>query len=74
MIITKDGKLVGVLLSATEDSLPQTLAAIRCVRATEAVLAIQQDSLRAGRDAITDEEIEREIAAVRSARRNEGRH
>ena len=73
MIVTKDGKPVGVLLSVTEDSLPQTLAAVRRARATEAVLAMQQRSVEAGRDRMSTEKIDQEIKAVRSARRNEGR-
>lgn len=73
MIVTRDGKPVGVLLSVTEDSLSQTLAAVRRARATEAVLAMQQRSVQAGRDTISAEEIDQEIAAVRAARRNEGR-
>lgn len=73
-IVTKDGKPVGVLLSVTEDSLPQTLAAVRRARATEAVLAMQSSSVQTGRDQMNAEEIDQEINAVRSARRNESRH
>jgi len=73
MIVTKNGKPVGVLLSVTEDSLPQTLATVRRARATEAVLNTQQNSVQTGRDQMSDEEIEQEIQAVRSARRHEGR-
>lgn len=73
MIVTKNGKPVGVLLSVTEDSLPQTLATVRRARATEAVLNMQQHSVQTGRSRMSDEEIEREVQAVRSARRHEGR-
>jgi PHD/YefM family antitoxin component YafN of YafNO toxin-antitoxin module len=73
MIVTKNGKPVGVLLSVTEDSLMQTLAAVRRARATEAVLKMQQQSFQNGRDQMSDEEIEREIQTVRAARRHEGR-
>lgn len=73
MIVTRNGKPVGVLLSVTEDSLTQTLATVRRARATEAVLNMQQHAVETGRDQMSDEEIEREIQAARSARRHEGR-
>ncbi len=73
MIVTKNGKPVGVLLSVTEDTLPQTLANVRRARASEAVLNMQQNSVQTGRDQMSDEEIEQEIQTVRAARRHEGR-
>jgi hypothetical protein len=73
IIVTKDGKPVGILLSVTEDSYAETLAAVRQARATQAVVSMQQQSVRSGLDKLSLEEINREIAEVRARRRNEGR-
>ena len=68
MVVTSDGRPIAVLSAVTEDPLEETLAAIRHAKAVAAVTEIQRRSAGSGRDAVTADEIETEIAAARSAR------
>jgi hypothetical protein len=52
-----------------EDNLEKTLTSIRRARAVAAVTELQLRSVAQGTDAITPEEIDAEIAAVRRERR-----
>ena len=56
----------------TEETLNETLAAIRRSRAVAAVSEIQQRSVERGTDAITPAEIDAEITAVRRGGRAVG--
>jgi len=69
MVVTSNGRPVAILSSVTEETLEETLAAIRRSRALAAVSEIQRQSVRQGKDALTPEEVEAEIASVRRARR-----
>lgn len=68
LVVTSKGKPVGILSSATEDNLEETLAALRRARAMLAVLEIQMKSVREGRDKLSPEQINAETAAVRHKR------
>lgn len=70
MVVTSNGRPIAILSAVTEDDLEETLAAIRRSRAVAAVSEIQRRSVEAY--AITPEEIDAEIAAVRRARRRRG--
>lgn len=69
MVLTSNGKPVAILSAISGDTLEETLAAIRCARAMEAVTYLQTRSVELGTDRMGLEEINREIAAGRKSRR-----
>jgi hypothetical protein len=68
MVVTSNGKPVGILSAADEETLEDTIKAVRRARASLAVLSAQLASVKEGRNQLSSEEIEREIAAVRKKR------
>jgi len=68
IVVTSNGRPIGILSSASPATLERTLAAIRRARASLAVLEEQTRSAREGRDRIRPEEIEAEVNAVRHKR------
>jgi hypothetical protein len=56
------------LCSVSEDTLEESLAAIRRSRAVAAVAALQMTSLELGTDAIPDDDIASEISQERKGR------
>ncbi len=69
MVVTSNGKPVGILSAATEGTVEESLNAVRRARATLAVMKAQMESVRKGKDKMTLEDINREIAAARRERR-----
>ena len=68
LVITSNGKPVALLSSISEETLEERLAALRRSRALAAVEALQEGSVRSGKDRMTMQEIDAEIAAARKAR------
>ena len=68
MVVTSNGRPIAVLSAVTEETLEETLAAIRRARAVAAVSEIQRRSVEQGADGMSLEEINAEIAAVRRGR------
>lgn len=68
MVITSNGRPIAILAAVSESNLEESLAAFRKARAIDAVASMQRRSVTRGADALTDAEIEAEIAAVRKAR------
>lgn len=68
MVITSNGRPVAILAAVTESNLEESLAAFRRARAIDAVASLQRRSAVSGADALTADEIETEIAAVRRSR------
>jgi len=68
LVLTSNGRPIAILSAVTEETLEETLTAIRRARAVAAVSEIQLRSVQRGTDTTTPEEIEAEIAAVRRAR------
>lgn len=66
VVITLNGKPVAIMTATSDKDFELSLRAIRRARAMEAVSSLQQSSVRSGRDAFTEEEIETEIKEVRS--------
>ena len=66
LVITNNGKPIALLTPISDDTLEQTLAAVRRARAANALRRMQQASRDRGLDRLTDDEIETEI---RNARR-----
>lgn len=69
MVITSNGRPVAILAAVNESNLEESLAAFRQSRAVGAVAAMQRRSVSRGVDALTQKDVEAEIAAVREARR-----
>jgi antitoxin (DNA-binding transcriptional repressor) of toxin-antitoxin stability system len=69
LVVTSNDRPIAILSAVTEDTLAETLAAIRRSRAIAAVSEIQRRSVQHGTDAITPAEIDAGIAAVRRVRR-----
>jgi antitoxin (DNA-binding transcriptional repressor) of toxin-antitoxin stability system len=69
VILTSNGKPIAILSAVTEDTLEESLAAVRRARAIAAVETLQQKSVKAGTDRLSPKEISAEIRAARKARR-----
>jgi antitoxin (DNA-binding transcriptional repressor) of toxin-antitoxin stability system len=68
VILTSNGKPIAILSAVTEDTLEESLAAVRRARAIAAVETLQQKSVKAGTDRLSSKEISAEIRAARKAR------
>jgi antitoxin (DNA-binding transcriptional repressor) of toxin-antitoxin stability system len=68
LVVRSKGKSVAVLSATTEDMLETTLTALRRARALQAVMALQMESARVGKDRLTLDDINKEIGAVRQSR------
>lgn len=68
MIITSNGRPIAILAAINESNLEESLAAFRQARAVEAVAALQRHSAAQGTNALTWDEIDAEIKAVRKKR------
>lgn len=69
MVITSNGKPIAVLSAVSENTLDETLRAIRRSVAVSSVTALQDHSVRSGLDATTTEDINAAIADVRRRKR-----
>lgn len=68
MVITSNGKPIAIISSTSEDSVEESLAAIRKARAFAALDAIRRESARRGLDKMSMEEIDAIIQEIRKAR------
>jgi len=68
MVLTSNGKPIAILAATSADTIEESLAMIRQVRAMKAVEYMQRRSVEAGTDRISLKEINKEIAAVRKSR------
>lgn len=69
VILTSNGKPIAILSAVSEETLEESLAAVRQARAVAAVEKMQRQSIHAGTDSLSSRDIEAEIKAVRKARR-----
>ncbi len=69
VILTSNGKPIAILSSVSEETLEESLAAVRRARAVAAVEKLQRQSIQAGTNVLSPAEITSEIKAVRKARR-----
>lgn len=69
VILTSNGKPIAILSAVSEETLEESLAAVRRARAIAAVEKMQRQSVQAGRDTLSPAEIAAEIRAVRKVRR-----
>ena len=68
LVITSNGRPIGILLSTTEETLEQSLSAARRAQALQALTETQLEAVRDGRSRMSSEDIDQEIAKVRRAR------
>ena len=69
VILTSNGKPIAILSSVSEETLEESLAAVRRARAVAAVEKLQRQSIQAGTNVLSPAEITSEIKVVRKARR-----
>ncbi len=69
LVLTSNGRPMAVIADARGDNVEEMLAALRRARAQAAVSRLRQTAAAAGRDAMSEADIEAEIAQVRRARR-----
>jgi hypothetical protein len=69
MVVTSNGKPVGILSVTNEETLEQSLATVRRARAMAAVMQAQLESVRKGKDKMTLDQINSVIDQVRRKRR-----
>jgi PHD/YefM family antitoxin component YafN of YafNO toxin-antitoxin module len=69
LVITANGKPVGVMTAVDEGSLEDVLATLRQGRAQSAVARLRREATRARRDQVPTQEITRVIARARRAGR-----
>jgi hypothetical protein len=71
-ILSSNGKPFALVLSVTEDTLDETVAAVRRARAFQAMDAMQKRSAELGNDRLSLAEINRIVATTRRRRRSAG--
>ncbi len=69
MVITSNGKPIALLSGVTEETLENSLRAIRRSRALIALEEMQKRSIKLELDKLTDSQIESEIKAARKNRK-----
>ncbi len=69
IVLTSNGKPVAILSAVTERNLEESLVAVRRARAIAAVEKVQSQSLVAGKNKLSLDEINAEIRSVRKARK-----
>ena len=68
LVVTSNGKPIALLSATSDETLEESLGAVRRARAETAVVAMQQASLKAGTDRMSLDDINAEIAAARAER------
>ncbi|MHB0879208.1 MAG: type II toxin-antitoxin system Phd/YefM family antitoxin [Anaerolineae bacterium] len=68
VVLTSDGKPVALMLNAEDEDLEKLVSTASRIRAQAAVSSLRSAARAQGLDRLTDEEVEREIDAVRAAR------
>ena len=68
VILTSNGKPIAILSAVSEETLEESLSAVRRARAVAAVEKLQRQSVQASTDKLSSAEIAAEIRAVRKAR------
>ena len=68
MVITNNGRPVAVITSVNEETVEKSLASWRQVRATQAIVSVQKESMIKGTDNITMDQIDSEIKEARRER------
>ena len=69
LVVTSNGKPIAIICATDDAHFEQSLRELRQARALRAAKQLQVESVQAGRDKLTEQAIEDEIAAVRKGRR-----
>jgi antitoxin (DNA-binding transcriptional repressor) of toxin-antitoxin stability system len=69
-VVTNNGRPQALMIQVDAQTLEDTLAAVRQAHAQRSLARLQADSVAAGLDAMTMDEIDAEIAAARAERRD----
>ncbi len=69
VVLTSNGKPIAILSAVSEETLEESLAAVRRARAVSAVEKMQVRSMEQGTDKLPLDEIDAEVRAARKARR-----
>ncbi len=72
LILTSNGRPVAIISDVNEENVEETVAALRGARALAAVSRMRRAAAESGLDRLSEDEIEAEIAELRSARRAPG--
>ena len=73
LIITNNGKPIALLTPLDDESLEDTVSAVRRAKAVNAIKKMQETSVSLGNDKMTHEEINSIIKDARKKRKNESR-
>ncbi len=68
MVLTSNGKPIAIMTAVSDESLEDSLTAIRRARATSSVISLQLQGVKSGKYKLRSREIEKEIREVRSRR------
>jgi prevent-host-death family protein len=68
LVLTSNGKPVGILLGVAEEDLGDALESVRRARAMQAVSRMRRRAAESGLDRLAPEEVEAEVQAVRRSR------
>lgn len=68
IILTSNGKPIAILSAVSEDTLEESLVAVRRARAVAAVETMQRHSVQIGTNKLSPRDITAEIKAARKAR------
>jgi antitoxin (DNA-binding transcriptional repressor) of toxin-antitoxin stability system len=68
MVITNNGRPVAILSSINDSNFEESVSAIRRARSSDALNAIQKESVEKGLDKLSINEIDEEITVVRNKR------
>lgn len=68
LVVTSNGRPIALLSATSDETLEESLGAVRRARAQAAASAMQQASLKAGTDRMSLDDINAEVAAARADR------
>ena len=68
MVITNNGRPIALLTPISDENLEETISAMRRARAVNAIKSIQLNSVKTGKNGMTEEEIKEEIRQSRKDR------
>ena len=68
LVVTSNGRPIALLSATSDETLEESLGAVRRARAQAAASAMQQASLKAGTDRMSLDDINAEVAATRADR------
>lgn len=69
LVVTSNGKPIAIVTPTSERELEDSLMSLRQAKAIQALAELHEASVRHGTDQLSDDDIEREIDAVRNKRR-----